>query len=48
MAQKFLKINENNSHLPIDKLKTLCYYMGVNNNHSQTGGDHGNKAQAVP
>ena len=25
----------------IDKYKTMCYYMGVNDNHSQTGGANG-------
>ena len=27
--------------IPIDKRKTVCYYMGVNDNHSHLGGADG-------
>jgi hypothetical protein len=39
--RKNLKINENNSHFPIDKWKSLCYTQLVNKNGSQIGGANG-------
>ena len=35
------KINENNSHLAIDKCNMPCYNSVVNKNRSQTGGAYG-------